>query len=130
MFEYADPIDIMDLVLMSIASFVLFIKEDRENLLYNTNKKAGKIIAVMLFFAALILTLYSSHKNKTLIDTNSKAFKKGALLKCRNGSGDILATKKNGWHLSKRTLYKNDYIVNVQGCSVLDKKDFKETDND
>ena len=32
MFEYADPIDIMDLVLMSIASFVLFIKEDRENL--------------------------------------------------------------------------------------------------
>jgi len=73
----------------------------------------------------LISALYSSHKNKTLIDTNIQAFKKDALLKCENGLQDILATKKNGWHLSKHTLYKDDYIVNIQRCSVLDKKDFK-----
>ncbi|MBA1433568.1 MAG: hypothetical protein FAF04_08275, partial [Epsilonproteobacteria bacterium] len=67
----------------------------------------------------------SSHKNKTLIDTNIQAFKKDALLKCENGLQDILVTKKKGWHLSKHTLYKDDYIVNIQRCNVLDKKDFK-----
>jgi len=125
MFEYADPADIIGLVLMPIASFMLFMKEGRKNLTHNTNKKAGRIIAVTLLLGTLISALYSSHKNKILIDTNIQAFKKNALLKCENGLQDILATKKNGWHLSKHTLYKDDYIVDIQRCSVLDKKDFK-----
>ena len=125
MFEYADPVVKMALVLMPIASFMLFIKEGRENLTHNTNNKAGRIIAVTLLLGTLISALYSSHSNKILIDTNIQAFKKDALLKCSNGLQDILATKKNGWHLSKHTLYKDDYIVDIQRCSVLDKKDFK-----
>jgi len=125
MFEYANPAVKMALVLMPIMSLLLFIIEDRENRLHNTNKKAVKIIAATLLLGTLISALYSSHSNKILIDTNIKAFKKDALLKCKNGLQDILATKKNGWHLSKHTLYKNDYIVNIQRCSVLDKKDFK-----
>jgi len=125
MFEYANPAVKMALVLMPIMSLLLFIIEDRENRLHNTNKKAVKIIAATLLLGTLISALYSSHSNKILIDTNIKAFKKDALLKCKNGLQDILATKKNGWHLSKHTLYKDDYIVDIQRCSVLDKKDFK-----
>ena len=76
MFEYADPADIIGLVLMPIASLMLFIKEGRENLTHNTNKKAGRIIVVALLIGTLISALYSSHSNKTLIDTNIQAFKK------------------------------------------------------
>jgi len=36
MFEYTDPADIIGLVLMPIASLMLFIKEGRENLTHNT----------------------------------------------------------------------------------------------
>jgi len=126
MFEYTDPADIIGLVLMPIAALMLFIKEGRENLTHNTNKKAGRIIAVTLLLCTLISALYSSHSNKQIIDTNIKAFKNSALLKCSNGLQNILATKKNGWHLSKHTLYKGDTIVNIQRCTVLDKKDFKE----
>ena len=127
MFEYADPAVKMGLVLMPIASLILFIIEDRENRLHNTNKKAVRIIAATLLLGTLISALYSSHKNKTLIDANIQDFKKDALLKCKNGLQDILVTKKNGWHLSKHTLYKDDSIVNIQRCNVLDKKDFKES---
>jgi len=125
MFEYADPTVKMALVLMPIMSLLLFIIEGRKNLIHNTNKKVGRILAVILLLGTLISALYSSHSNKTLIDTNIKAFKKDALLKCKNGLENILATKKNGWHLSKHTLYKDDYIVDIQRCTLLDKKDFK-----
>ena len=125
MFEYADPANIIGLVLMPIASFMLFIKEDRYNYLHKTNKKSERTVATILLLGTIMSGLYSSHSNKEIIDTNIKAFKNSALLKCENGSQNILATKKNGWHLSKHTLYKDDYIVSIQRCSVLDKKDFK-----
>ncbi|MFK5937981.1 MAG: hypothetical protein QM497_06230 [Sulfurimonas sp.] len=125
MFEYADPGAIIGLVLMPIASLMLFIKEGRYNYLHKTNKKGERTVATILLIGTVLLALYSSHSNKEIINTNIKAFKNSALLKCSNGLQDILAAKKNGWHLSKHTLYKDDYIVNIQRCSVLDKKDFK-----
>ncbi len=126
-FEYADPADIIGLVLMPIVSLMLFIKEGRYNYLNKTNKKGERTVATILLFGTIFLALYSSHSNKQIIDTNIKAFKNEALLKCSNGLQDILATKKNGWYLSKHTLYKSDYIVDIQKCTVLDKKDFKES---
>jgi hypothetical protein len=74
----------------------------------------------------VIFAFYSSHSNKQRIDMNIKAFKSGAYLKCSNGLQNILVTKKNGWHLSKHSLYKDDSIINIQLCAVLDNKDFKE----
>ena len=127
MFEYADPEAIIGLALMPIASLMLFLKEGRYNYLHKTNKKGERIVATTLLFGAILLALYSSHSNKRIIDTNIKAFKNSALLKCSNTLQDILATKTNGWHLSKHTLYKGDNIVNIQKCTVLDKKDFKES---
>ena len=124
-FEYADPADIIGLVLMPIASLMLFIKEGRYNFFHKTNKKSQRTVATILLLGTIVSALYSSHANKETIDTNIKAFKNDALLKCSNGLQDILATKKNGWHFSKHTLYKGDNIVNIQKCTVLDKKDFK-----
>ena len=126
MFEYADPADIIGLVLMPIVFLMLFIKEGRYNYLHKTNKKSERIVATILLLGTILSALYSSYSNKETIDTNIKAFKNSALLKCSNGLQDILATKKNGWHLSKHTLYKGDNIVNIQKCTGLDKKDFQE----
>jgi len=126
MFEYADPADMIGLVLMPIAALMLFLKEGRYNYLHKTNKKGERIVATILLLGTIMSAIYSSHSNKEIIDTNIKAFKNSALLKCNNGLQDILATKQNGWHLSKHTLYKGDNIVNIQKCTVLDKKDFKD----
>ena len=125
MFEYADPGDIIGLVLMPIAALMLFLKEGRYNYLHKTNKKGERTVATILLLGTIMSAVYSSHSNRQTIDTNIKAFKNSALLKCRNGLQDILATKQNGWQLSKHTLYKGDNIVNIQKCTVLDKKDFK-----
>jgi hypothetical protein len=125
MFEYTDPADIIGLVLMPIAALMLFLKEGRYNYLHKTNKKGERTVATILLLGTIMSALYSSHANKERIDTNIKAFKNSTLLKCSNGLQNILATKKNGWHLSKHTLYKGDTIVNIQRCTVLDKKDFK-----
>jgi len=127
MFEYADPADMIGLVLMPIAAIMLFLKEGRYNYLHKTNKKGERTVATILLLGTIMSAIYSSHSNKEIIDTNIKAFKNSALLKCSNGLQDILATKTNGWHLSKHTLYKGDNIVNIQRCTVLDKKAFKES---
>ena len=127
MFEYADPGDIIGLVLMPIAALMLFLKEGHYNYLHKTNKKGERTVATILLIGTVLSALYSSHSNKEIIDTNIKAFKNSALLKCSNGLQNILATKTNGWQLSKHTLYKGDNIVNIQRCTVLDKKDFKES---
>ncbi len=127
MFEYTDPGVMIGVVLMPIAALMLFIKEGRYNYLHKTNKKGERVVAIILLLGTILLALYSSSANKEIIDTNIKAFKNSALLKCSNGLQDILATKTNGWHLSKHSLYKGDNIVNIQKCTILDKKDFKES---
>ena len=127
MFEYADSGDIIGLVLMPIAALMLFLKEGHYNYLHKTNKKGERTVATILLLGTIMSSIYSSHSNKEIIDTNIKAFKNSALLKCSNGLQDILATKTNGWHYSKHTLYKGDKMVNIQRCTVLDKKDFKES---
>ena len=61
MFEYADPGDIIGLVLMPIAALMLFLKEGRYNYLHKTNKKGERTVATILLLGTIMSAVYSSH---------------------------------------------------------------------